>query len=263
MAKFGPEAYAPNGVLWWELETWPNSSMTYGDERRIAAYLACNFAVGDIFTTDQLRRALGTKGERNTAEHFQRRIRELRLDRDGWKITSWSDDRTLEREQYRLDFVGWHPGRGPRAKDPNKISKKLRNAILARDGSRCQVCGVGDGEPYPEAPDELAKMTIGHVVPGARGGKAVPGNLRVECSWCNEPKRSEGIDPPSADEMWTIVRSLKTADLRRLDSWLAQGHRGRDRVDEVYDTVRKLAPEHREELVRRVSDALGGKRGRA
>ncbi|CAM3165229.1 hypothetical protein DFJ75_3065 [Williamsia muralis] len=260
MVKYGPEAYASDEVLWWDLEKWPNSDRDYGDERRIAAYLACNRSVGDIFTTDELRGVLGTQGERNKAEHFQRRIRELRSARDGWKITSWKDDRTLQQEHYRLDVVGWHPGLGPRPKNANNISKKLRSAILERDGSRCQLCGIGDGEPYPGDPDQVAAMTIGHVIPGDREGLAEPGNLRVECRWCNEPKRSEGIDPPSAEEMWSIVRPLKTAELRRLNSWLVKGHRTRDRVDEVYDRIRKLAPEEKEKLEARIADALNGRR---
>ena len=33
-------AYAPNGELWWKLTRTPGKQTAYGDERKIAAYLA-------------------------------------------------------------------------------------------------------------------------------------------------------------------------------------------------------------------------------
>ncbi|MGC4935949.1 HNH endonuclease [Gordonia sp. DT30] len=256
--NWGQDAYEPGGTLWWEIETLPGQKRPFGDEPRIAAFLANNYEVGDVFTTTELRNAITRKGVKNSAEHFQRRIRQLRSVRDGWQLTGWQDDRTLGQEQYRIDKIGWHPGLGPRPKDDGVITDKVRAEVLKRDGSRCQMCGAGDGEPYPGEPHTTAKMTIGHLLPYARGGSARPGNLRVECQRCNEPRRAEGDNPDTPDEIWSLVRTLKTADLRRLSAWVAQGYRGRDKIDELYDRIRKLAPADRDDVVGRIGSALGG-----
>lgn len=57
-----------------------------------------------------------------------------------------------------------------------KLTPELRDAVLERDGNRCQACGVS--EP----------LVIDHVVPVAKGGKTAYENLQALCPWCNGSK---------------------------------------------------------------------------
>ena len=54
---YPPEAYSDSGVLWWALDTWPGKRRRYGDERKLAAWLAFNIEVGETFarTAGQVR----------------------------------------------------------------------------------------------------------------------------------------------------------------------------------------------------------------
>lgn len=256
MQSYPPHAFAPSGILWWELEFEPGTKRAFGDEKKIAAYLASTKKVGDVFTTRELREAIERDGEANTAEHFQRRIRALRSNRDGWRIASYQDDRRLPAEHYRIDKIGWHPGIGPRPKNVQAVSAKTRSLVLDRDGRRCVICGVGANEPYPET-GSLAVMTIGHIVPQDRGGGNDIANLQVECAHCNETKRAEGAGPEAFDIVWPSVKRLPTAQAKRLSEWLAQGRRTRDRLDEVYDRVRMLPPDGRSRVEERLRKLLG------
>lgn len=246
-------AYADEGVLWWELDTWPGKKSPLGDEPRIAAWLAYNKAVGDTFTTDELREALGhrlSKTSRNDREHFQRRIRQLRSVRDGWIYPSVKHDRTIESGNYRLERVGWNPALGKRPKDPTKVSAKNRLLVLERDHYRCFHCGVISGEPYPEQPEDDARMTVGHVLPAEFGGSGEPSNLRAECALCNEASRSDTRTPETYESVNVTVNNLNTRDRQRLAEWIEAGRRGRDRVDEAYDKARLLSPGDRMRLAK-------------
>lgn len=230
-------AYTPEGELWWQLP--------FGDEQKIAAWLAFNKVVGDTFTTVELRYSLGdglSEKSRNDREHFQRRLRELRSRRDGWKFPSVKQDRSLAVGHYRLDRVGWHPALGPRPKDPTKFSARTRREVIERDHYRCTLCGVIAGEPYPEDPERPAALTVGHIIPRDHGGSGDASNLRAECALCNEVSRSDTRVPESFDVLRISIDNLKSADRTRLLQWILGAQRVRDRVDEAYDRYRALSP---------------------
>lgn len=247
-------------TLWWRLATWPGTSQEMGDEARIASWLAYNKAIGDTFTTAELRTALGSRlspSGRNDNEHFQRRIRELRRPSDGWVIPSRKHIRTLGPSEYRLDKVGWHPSLGPRPTSKSAASAKTKRAVLRRDGSRCALCGIGTNEPYPGRPDSHAIMTVGHVRPGILDGAGEIENLRAECSECNEGSRSDTGTPESLEALLTTIANFKTSEVQRIHSWMDLGHRSRDRVDTAFDAFRALSPS--QQLVARseISRMLG------
>jgi 5-methylcytosine-specific restriction endonuclease McrA len=58
--------------------------------------------------------------------------------------------------------------------------------VFLRDGRTCTICGIRDREPYPDAPGQLARMTIGRILPGSKGGPYTVENCRIECARCNE-----------------------------------------------------------------------------
>jgi len=60
---------------------------------------------------------------------------------------------------------------------PQPQVKLSRKAVLARDGFRCQYCGLRGG-----------KMTIDHVVPRTEGGTFTWENLVCACHACNAKK---------------------------------------------------------------------------
>jgi hypothetical protein len=223
----------------------PGTRQKFGQEKRLAAWLWFTADIGDHFTMKDARAALGEDAP-ESAEHLNRRLRNLRP--DDWVITSYKDDRTLPADTYRLDAKGtrvWLSERNARS----AVSQATRRLVFDRDGSRCQVCGVGDGEEYPGEPGTKARMTIGHRVPQERGGSDDPDNLRTECARCNEPLRHEAEDPENYDEVFAVVRRLKNEELRSLLTWLQAKQRTRSRLDEVYDRARKLSASEQERMI--------------
>ena len=252
--EYPPEAYAENGILWWELEKWPGKSRRFGVERRLAAWMAINLDEGDLFTMRQLREALGTDVIPNDDEHTNRRFRRLR--EDGWVVPSNKDDKSLGVGVYRLDQIGWHPGIGDRPK-ADTISKAMERFVFERDGHRCVICGIGRGEPYPSKPDSHAVITVGHRRARAHKGSAKDAdNLETQCSLHNETVREE-IQPESLDDVMLDLRRLRTAELSKLETWLGQGYRSRDRLDVLHDRTRTLSPEERGAVLHEVRKRLG------
>lgn len=65
-----------------------------------------------------------------------------------------------------------------------KMTPSLRYDIMKRDGFRCVLCGRSverDG----------VTLHVDHIIPVAKGGKTVPGNLRTLCEECNKGKRDK------------------------------------------------------------------------
>lgn len=247
--EYPPEAYAENGLLWWELQTWPGMTRVYGAERKLAAWMAFNLVRGGEFTMRQLRQALGNEVIPNEDEHLNRRFRRLR--EDGWVFPSNKDDKSLGIGTYRLDKVGWHPGLGERPKS-DSISKAMERLVLERDGRRCVICGIGRGEPYPGRPDSHAVITVGHRRARAHQGSASDSdNLEAQCSIHNEPVREE-VKPESLTDILVDLRRLNRAELAKLETWLSQGYRSRDRLDTLHDRARSLPPRERESVLTEV-----------
>jgi hypothetical protein len=242
-----PEAaYTGEGTLWWDLQFHPGKRVKFGDSRKLAAWLAFNLEVGESFTMPELRDALGDGIVPNRAEHLNRRLRELRD--MGWQIPSSKDLRSLEIGQYRITAIGWYPGSYDPKPRQSGVSQAQRRRVIERDGRRCVICGVGSGEPYPGEPTTNAALTVGHRFPNSRGGKADLNNLQAECKRCNEPVRQEMGIYESVDDLIPDLRALRKAELTKIHSWLVQGHRTRDRTDELFDRIRKLTSGERERV---------------
>lgn len=256
MTRYPPEAYAPNGKLWWELTSWPGRNQEYGVERKLSAWLRFNKNVGDTFTTREARSVLGEFDVPNADEHFQRRLRELRS-RDGWVIPSRKYDPSLQPEQYRVDRVGWHPGCGKVRPRKTSVSKAIKRVVFDRDGWMCRVGGARSGEPRFDDPDKTVALTIGHVLSNDYGGSADIQNLRTECSYCNEPVRSEGGRPESPEEIETAIRALKVADRLKLAQWIEAGRYIRTAAEEVYDRYRQLAPGEQDSVKQSIKTLAG------
>ncbi|WP_372408484.1 HNH endonuclease [Streptomyces luteireticuli] len=246
------EFRASDGTPFWELSRFPGTNRRFGQERRLAAWLWFNKAVGDIFTMNELRDALGPNivGE---SEHLNRRLRKLRA--VGWVLPSYKDDDSLKPDEYRVEAKGvrYWLDEDRKAHKSFSPSRRTRRLVLERDGGRCVVCGIAAKESYPGEPDKKAKLTIGHRVPQerlrTRGAADDLDNWRTECAWCNETVRDEIPDPQQYDEVVAQVKRLSRRDRRTLLNWLHRGERTRSDLDRVYDQSRALTHNERESLI--------------
>lgn len=250
-AHDGPTA--PDGTPWWELTVEPGTrSKPFGQERRLAAWLWFNKEIGDIFTMNELREALGPDIV-GKSEHLNRRLRTLRT--VGWVIPSNKDDGSLKPDEYRVQVKGarYWLAEDRRAHRPFAPSARVRRQVIEHDGGRCVLCGIAAGESYPGEHNSKARLTIGHRVPQerlrTRGAADDIDNWRTECARCNEPVRDETPDPRKYDEVLAQTRRLTRANKRTLLSWLQRGERTRSELDRVYDQARLLTHNEKEGLI--------------
>jgi len=131
---------------------------------------------------------------------IDRRIREMREVR--WVISNYLTDKTLKQDEHRLVSVGDHIwDRNYTWPAKNRLSDKDRRLVLDRDSNRCTRCGIAAGEPYPDQPERIARLTIGRIMPGSKGGKYTVRNCRAECDRCNQGSQDKYYDgglPPAA-----------------------------------------------------------------
>jgi 5-methylcytosine-specific restriction endonuclease McrA len=64
---------------------------------------------------------------------------------------------------------------------PGRHWWKLRDAVFARDGGRCRLCGAVFGVDLPRT-----EYRCDHVVPLQEGGDNSLGNLRALCRRCHD-----------------------------------------------------------------------------
>lgn len=69
------------------------------------------------------------------------------------------------------------------------VSRRVQNAVFARDGFKCRQCGA---EPGP------SMLHIDHVIPVNAGGDNNIGNLQVLCRPCNLEKADKVVSLESA-----------------------------------------------------------------
>ena len=68
-----------------------------------------------------------------------------------------------------------------------RLPRKVRFAILKRDGFRCWYCGASGRE---------VELHVDHVVARANGGGDDPANLRSACRDCNLGKGADALVAP-------------------------------------------------------------------
>lgn len=65
------------------------------------------------------------------------------------------------------------------------VTQELRNKVIERDKSICQICGKNCSE---------SEIEIDHIKPISKGGKSVIQNLQVLCKKCNRRKSNKWIE---------------------------------------------------------------------
>ena len=148
----------------------------------IALYLYAH-GIGHKYGIPDLAKHVQTATGMSYVE-LDRRMRDLR--KVNWVIDSNLTDKTLKRGEYCLKKIGdhvWHKNYvWPKGRQ--SCPAPLRRYILERD-KFCQICGIQPGQPYDDQPERIARLTIGRILPGSRGGEYSKENCRAECTRCN------------------------------------------------------------------------------
>lgn len=167
--------------------------------------------IGEVVTGQELQELIGPD-----RTEWARRVRELRHEH-GWPIETQHDDSQLKQGEYRL--VAQPPPEGQH-KLSTSISRRLRAEVLERDGHTCQMCGAGAGDEDEFDPNRKVRLHVGHIVDRSHGGKDEPGNLRAQCSACNEGAKNLTQEPPSWTWLLGQIRRATVADQQAALEWL-------------------------------------------
>lgn len=151
----------------------------------LARWLVGTVGINGIFTiADAELMVMAQTGVKRV--EVDRRLRELR--EVGYVIANYRTDPSLLPDQHRLVKAGdeiWHKlYRWPQGR--TGCPPRVRRAVFVRDGRQCVICGIRDHEEYPDAPGRYARLTIGRILPGSRGGQYTMENCQAECDCCNE-----------------------------------------------------------------------------
>ncbi|MGH7987909.1 MAG: HNH endonuclease [Candidatus Binataceae bacterium] len=163
--------------------------------------------IGRVIDGPELRKAGGHISE------WARRVRELR-DEEGYEILTHRDRSDLKPGQYILLTSNRRPIIS------RSISKELRARVLDRNGFTCCMCGASANDPDPFHADRKIRLTIGHIVDFSKGGKSEFGNLRAECTNCNEGLQNTSLPKPSLIELLKQIRRATIDDQRAVLEWL-------------------------------------------
>jgi HNH endonuclease len=163
--------------------------------------------LGRVIENEELREASGGISE------WARRVRELR-DQEGYDILTHRDRTDLKPGQYMIMSAK----RRPRL--DRSMSKEVRARVLERNGFTCQACGAAAGDTDPLHPDRTIRLTIAHIIDFSKGGKTELGNLRAECTNCNEGLQNTALPKPSRIELLKQIRRATLDDQRAVLGWL-------------------------------------------
>lgn len=210
---------------------------------RGALWLLQVIGEGNTFTKSQLRDAFPGISQ------VDRRIRDLRD--YGWVVYSNTEDASLLRVDQRFVSAGvpvWDP-KARRANAPEKtISTKERQAVLARDGYMCTLCGVAGGEPYPDDVVMTAVLAVSQRTVTADDGAAKL-VLVTECKRC---RSGESPPPLTAREAVAAAGALSPGELRRLARWMERGRRGSTQLDLAWAAYLRVPPDERADVADRL-----------
>ncbi len=197
----------------------------------VAHWLVNEVGIGGTFEMADLRAA-------RADAQIDRRMRDLRP--MGWSIPSNKDAHGLASGMYRLDVVGT-------LVKPANVSGRVRREVFERDHHRCLICGVAANESYPDDPNHVARLQIGHIVPKGQGGLLTDkSNLRTECERCNAAVRDNQLEQVSAASVVTQVQNLKRSEKANLLKWIRAGRRELEVDEQAYYRWRRLSPEARD-----------------
>lgn len=218
----------------------------------VAEYIA-SVGEGNRFTKLDLTKAVPDFSQ------VDRRMRDLR--ECGWVIDNYKVNPLLKPDEYLVKQIGVRIDLGERPPTSGRrtIGGAKRRRIFERDGNLCAICGVPAGQPFPDAPERSAVLTVGHLVPVARGGTDDDSNLRAECQRCGDESRDNTIDPPTAESVLTQATNVGgRAKKERLLGWMLNGRRIPDDIERVFIEWRRLPHDEQNAVMLRFSTQVLG-----
>lgn len=81
------------------------------------------------------------------------------------------------------------------------VPKKMRFRVFRRDNYRCRLCGMTS--------QDGVRLECDHIVPVAKGGKTVPGNLWTLCQPCNSGKSDSDLHKAIEDNKAANGKAVK------------------------------------------------------
>lgn len=217
------------------MPVWNDPDTKAGTMVRGALWLVQEIGEGNTFTKRDVRVAFP-----DTAQ-ADRRIRDLRD--YGWIIHSSAHDATLHLEEQRFVKAGaavWDP-RARHAAAPKTVSAKERMQVLDRDGFICTVCGISNGESYPEDENKSAVLSVSRRTV-RNDDESTCQVLVTECALC----RNGGTkDVRELGRFLADAQDLEPQDRRRLDRWIQRGRRGSTPLERAWTAYRLLPAEMR------------------
>ncbi len=217
---------------------WKNQS--YGAAKRVAHYLSNEVGQGQTFDVNTLRERIPG------VTQLDRRMRDLR--KVGWVIRSYKDVGHLKPNELFLEEIGEHVWEDGFKWPEQGLSAKTRRQVFERDGSRCFVCGIEFGSPYPHLPNTVARGTVGHIVARERGGGDDLENLRPECHLCNEQSQNLTGSPVDVGLLERKIRQLKREEKKELMKWMLAKRRPFTDTEALWMEYQQL-PTSRKEAV--------------
>lgn len=210
---------------------------------RGALWLVQVIGQGNTFTKNQLRDAFPGVSQ------VDRRIRDLRD--FGWVVYSSTEDASLLREDQRFVGAGvpvWDPKARQAGARQKTISAKERQAVLARDGYMCTLCGISGGEPYPDDSVQIGVLSVSRrTVISDHGGETQA--LVTECKRC----RAGGAPAPmNATGAVAAASGLGDNERRRLLRWMERGRRGATELDRAWAAYLRVPPDQRADVASRL-----------
>jgi hypothetical protein len=200
---------------------------------------------GNTFTKNQLRDAFPGVSQ------VDRRIRDLRD--YGWVVYASTEDASLLAEDQRFVKAGvpvWDSQARRAAAPERSITSKERQAVLARDGYMCTLCGIAGGEPYPDEPLKTAVLAVSRrTVQGDDGQQEL--RLVTECKRC---RSGNAPAPLRIEDALAAAAELSPSELRRLRRWIERGRRGATVLDLAWTAYLRVSPEDREEVAGRLRE---------
>lgn len=186
------------------LPSWDDPSL--GTMKRVALWLVTVVGEGEVFTKEELRRALPGVSQ------VDRRMRELRD--FGWRISTNREDEDLDPVEQRFVEQGipvWEPGKATRPRGTTAIGVGKRRETISRDGNMCRSCGITPGSVY-EGTYEQAQLDIARREVRRPDGTKKP-ELITECRRCRLGARELVVD---LSKVVSAVNALPVAERRAL-----------------------------------------------
>ena len=210
-----------------------------GTRSRVALWLTAEVGSDGVFTKAQLRDAFPH------VEQIDRRMRDLR--KEGWVITTYREDRTLEADELRLVKRGgnvWE--RGYRSQQTSVLPDKVRNATLSADGFRCVQCGVGAGDAYADDLHHRAQLSVVRASSDSDGQAGR--QLTTLCDRCR--RGAADSDARSGEQLLGKLSGLDADQLLRFKGWVRHDVRQEDLESALWALYRQLPAEQRADVRR-------------